>query len=197
MMTNLTKKLLCFWNWGEPLFPCSICQKTFILRIKKRIKLKGQIRKWQLKKEITVVQLSIEALKCHICCQMSPLRDHWQHLWQSESLPPGQNVIQNVCLVCSEKQTKTKKQSQSPKKQNIIHRKSVQFIQVEKRTMTRHVSPVRCSVAHHEATVYIPAAKNSIPDHCDSSQASHVTQSCLVHSCGLNSLTVQRSECLQ
>lgn len=52
--------------------------------------------------------------------------------------------------------------------------------------------------ARHEATVYIPAAKNSVLDHCDFSQASHVTRGCLVPGCRLNSSArVQRRECLQ
>ena len=41
--------------------------------------------------------------------------------------------------------------------------------------------------ARHDATVYIPAAINSAPGHGDPSQASHVTQNRLVHSCQLSS----------
>lgn len=68
----------------------------------------------------------------------------------------------------------------------------------EKEHDTEKRFPVRCCGARHEATVYIPAAKNSFPGHCDSSQASHVTQGSLVPSCQLNSSPrIHCRECLQ
>lgn len=146
-----------------------------------------------------IVQLTIEAFKCHIYRRMNLLPVHQQLCDRvNPYLLPLENKtkIQNVWSLWSEKITVPIKRE--PKHNPERTWTVLSGREKEHDTEKRQGSPVRRCVARHEATVYIPAAKNSIPGHCDSSQASHVTQSCLVPGCRLNSsASVQWRACLQ